>query len=256
MPKKVEISENEMRKWCAQLYYEDQFGFAGHIERKYMVGNYILKLDRSPFAKKRKVPSSKEGLQTVVKYQNDYFVVYILTTYVWKKGKMKESDEGWVFIVDKRKPKDVCFFSTPFRRTANFLPNLKSLALAAKNRIDTMPCCKECQQKLTIKLTWRTDNGIKRYGYKLVCPNKKFDHQEPTDQNFYIEMNPVHVKVISGMFGRYEKYQDREAQKEIYHTPSRDIRAKKTTSLGGEERALHTIDADANYDVPDREYPE
>jgi hypothetical protein len=232
MPRKVQITHDGMKKFCARLYHEEKFIFVPHTERIKIINNYRAKLTQFLSGKKKKIPSGQNGLQTVVKYETEHFIVYVFTTFVWQAGQMKDSDEGWVIIVDKRKSRDVCFYSFPIRRTKDYLKTLGAYAEAEKNRVDTMPCCSECENTpLTIKLvvTEDVESGLRKYGYTLVCPNNGVRHKKSTIRNFYTGMDPAHRAFIEKRFEQYDKYQKKNLETGSNRKQSREIRAKKTS---------------------------
>jgi hypothetical protein len=237
MPQKVLIGFEEFKAFCARVYKQDGFKFVEYEERIAILNAYLNKLKNFvKETKKKKIPSGQEGLQTVLKYEYENFIIYVFTTFVWKTGEMKKSDEGWVFIIDKRKPKNVCFYSFPMRRTKNYLLNLEAYALAEKNRIDTMPCCDECKTVLTIKLV---KGKGKLHQYTLDCPNFNYFHRKGTTKNFYTGMDSVHEAFLSDKFKRYQTYVDKNNALGIIHEPSRFIRAKKTSN--SETTGIHLV---------------
>ncbi|HWC57784.1 MAG TPA: hypothetical protein VG621_02450 [Candidatus Paceibacterota bacterium] len=250
MPRKGEFTTEKIKVCFDQLYEQCKFTILNKELTLKFVDQYRAKLETLD-GKKRKtksIPKSKEGLQIVLTAETDTFFVYVLTTVDWKTGLIKDVDEGWVFMVDKRSPKRICFYNKPLHRTKNYLVNLAAIAEAENNRAQTMPCCKECDTVYTVQLVKLREG---KYGYKLDCPNKKFIHKGQTALNFYSGMDPVHKKVLEKSFGDYEKYRDKNEEAGTIRKTSRDIRAKKTFS---EPKGVHLvkeyIDRMPEYDYP------
>ncbi len=246
MPQKGEFPKELIRVYFARLYHQCRFYVLEQEATFSFVLQYLAKLkDPNPkMGKKKSVPKGKEGLQVVLRAETETFFVYILTTVDWKTGTIKDIDEGWVFIVDKREPKKISFYHKPLRRTKNYLDKISDVAEAEFNRVETMPSCPECAQIYTIKLV---KLGGGKYGYKIECPNKDFKHEHPTAKSFYFGMGERHKKVLEKGFEEYAKYQAKNEEEGIIRTSSRDIRAKKTKSTGI-HHVKEYVDIEPNYD--------
>ncbi len=236
MPKKGEFSEELIRSYFARLYHQCGFRRLSKEETIKFVLQYQAKLavTTSTKGKKKSIPKGKEGLQIVLRAETQLFFVYILTTVDWNTGLIKDVDEGWVFIVDKRRPQTVCFHLKPLRRTQNYFDKISSVAEAEFNRIHTMPSCAECHHTYTIKLVKLAEG---KYGYKIDCPNTTFKHKHTTAKNFYAHMGDTHRRVLEKSFEEYAAYQQRNEENGTPRKSSRDIRAKKTK--GSNQSGVH-----------------
>lgn len=209
MPKKVLPSIPGFKLFCDD---EEKEGYKV-LDREATKAILPYKISAEKLFNKH-VKENQKGLQIVLRYFMDPFVALLLTTVTEEYG-AKESDEGWMLIIDLRFPRNPSFYSFPLRRTENFLKTFRQYAAAAKKRINTMPCCPECGTLLRIILIKSKDPTRKNmHKYALVCPNKNYKHEKPPFHNFYLGMKDTDIdrKFLESVFGRYDSYVSKEEE--------------------------------------------
>jgi hypothetical protein len=94
-----------------------------------------------------KAPRHSDGREVGFIFYANNLVVFVWTTYLASQTKFKESDNGWVLIAEHDEAQ---YFSTPVRRTKNFLSTLGNYAWIARHRALNHPLCPKCSRYMKI----------------------------------------------------------------------------------------------------------
>ncbi|MBI2033590.1 MAG: hypothetical protein HYT13_00620, partial [Candidatus Liptonbacteria bacterium] len=127
---------------------------------------------------KLKAPSPREGREVGFRFWANSLEVKVWTTFLSARGRSRESDAGWVLILDGDEAQ---YFSHPLRRTKNFLHNLLWFAGIAKWRVEHRPLCPVCKKYMRIR-------GARAFRAKLwECVSSTF-HKDPVRLSWDYEL--------------------------------------------------------------------
>lgn len=150
--------------------------------------------------------------------------MYVWPSYVAKKKRTRKRDSGWVLIKDERFLKEVAFFCFPRRRTKNFLSRLYNDAFACRELVTHWAHqCPSCGAIPKLELA---RGGEKLHEVQFVCSENP---QHVLLDNHVCQKikNPNVRKLLLGDIERFHRYQVKNFNDFIYHTPRRVLRAKK-----------------------------
>lgn len=142
-----------------------------HLKFKLQKWGFCQISEEKTFPEKNKrliSPRLRKGKESGFLFKANNLMVIVWTTWLEKEERARDSDAGWVLIVDQNK---ALYFSHPIHRTKNFIVNLLRESYVARQRIINRPICPICGSFMNIK----KGKGIKaRY---WACPNI-FIHQD------------------------------------------------------------------------------
>jgi hypothetical protein len=214
MSTKVDLSPEQFYRFVEKMK-KDSFHLL-ELKETLPLLPYKAKIEAIFANKKSSTKHQGTGIQALLKYDSGVFVVLVLTTFVEAEGTLKDSDEAWVCMFDKRKPDKPVFYSFPIHRTKNFLKTLSRYAKAYKNRADTMPCCPECGTLLTIKVV----HSGPVHAHTLVCPNGAYVHKKFKFCSVYSGMDDIHRMFLEKKFQQYDVYRKKNDEQGIIRIPS------------------------------------
>lgn len=160
---------------------------------------------------------SQTGIETGYKYANPKSPadVVIWTTYVAGNQQARESDAGWVLLIERTTRKPI-FFSFPIHRTKNFLATLTRYIEVFIELADNWPApCPKCSQVLTIKPV----PGV-LLGKTFACPQ---NHR--VRGWIYQGLSEASKKFLEARYRSYAKYRDALAENGAQVTPRVFIRS-------------------------------
>lgn len=160
---------------------------------------------------------SQTGMETGYKYTNPKSPVDVViwTTYVAGNQQARQSDAGWVLLIERATRKPI-FFSFPIHRTKNFLATLTRYIEVFIELADNWPApCAKCSSTLTIKPV----AGV-LLGKTFACPQNHRVHGW-----VYQGLSEANKKFLEDRYRAYAKYRDALAQSGAQATPRVLIRS-------------------------------
>ncbi|MBY0328532.1 hypothetical protein K2Q02_00325 [Patescibacteria group bacterium] len=158
---------------------------------------------------------TNEGIETGYQYQKNGMHLIVWPTYSGTIGGPKESDQGWILIIDPRN--EELFFAIPMRRRKafKFIERFFASTQAYVELLDKWPKCPVCGNDLYVG-SYKKEQGMYAFSCNGIHKNKPWFRI--TECDF---LSPTSQRAIANPFILYQKYLLQNKQKGDFHVPRR-----------------------------------